>query len=1516
MSSNASTASRRAARIKQIREKQHRAITPRSSASGGTSSIGSTSSADAAAAPSSALSAADDSVGSRGAASGGGVVVDVGSAMLSSPSSSSGGNGGGGKGGGNDGGGDASSVASSRSRTRGQRAAAYRARKAAKAAASSTAASSLHHHPPVHPPTAGGGGSNGTSSSSSRRAPSPSPQMQINSVMSSASDVMSTTSHHTTSSQMTAKAANTPQRRGRSSAHRPSASSSSSDARGAGRSSSRTRARSASPAPRASASASSGRSASPSPSPARPTGGSRSANLRKLRSENPALLPTSTSTTTSSSGRSRSHSVSSNRSSRSRSVEPSGRYGRQEAPPTPPTPVDTVQVTAHEQPGGADPTSDIESCGVASPSSPMSASSSKSEHLSVEKGIRLIQKMDTSVQNASPSPRSTAKGRAPSPFRRHNNDAASTAPSSSPGPSSRPDPPRESSRKTAWDRAQKAVEAQMDSQEVERAPPMEPEEVKEVPPPSPRQPPTPTRTSRHQPGGAAADAMLLSPEQEEARLQAEEEIRHLEARASVMKQQMERQAEILVRQEEAMMQPSDPTAVYGQDYLPPNVPPTPQFSQFDYNDPTAPHPPQPSFQQPSVPAPPLPNNPYPHGVAPAVGMNAPVPPYHSSSPSPSYAAAPAPANSSPIMHPQPAPVYHHQQQVYSMQQQQQQYSAPMPQDSGMYYQGQPPQLQVNPIESFRAQEQQSKYREYTLSPPNQQQGASNGSSPYRPPPQAQYYQQQGGTYPSAQQGGVGFTAEPIVSHMHLQSHSETFTHEQTNSNAGMQYNQQQQQRETIQSMALNSNMQQQAAYYYGNAGPREGSEANMSEPSFDPSSISHLTQSTIASHPHPHEQPQQQPQEEPLRPARDPPATSGTPGQQAQSPRPVAPVLSPDAFKAAGTNGFGSDSDSDFDNPTFSPQSADNKSTPSVGSKAISETEKSGTSWWKDPFPEDSPGPDGSNKPKQLQSVAESDLDDAGFPLSETVPPPPPATNQPPAVATSMMPPSPGHHPVRSPSPTMNSVASGHASHFTAASVATADSLGRRLAAKLNINPDDDEDVFSGLEDGTVLPSAAAARPSPKPVAVTRGELPNEDIFDGVASPVASPAASRPDASSKAASSGNLGEARSLAMASNAVTDSESKGTTGLNTVEGPKALMDDATSFAGSASLIASKRSAANTSGQNAHSLNLDYSASTRDTGAAAAKIENVGAPGAPAAGLNEPTTAGVLGMEKEGLNEPNSTGVLGLDYGSTKQNQFVMNGENNQNILEFEDAGTVTSDITSSIIDTGPSARKEAYEAYAAAATTPSAKYEPILEGDAESKSKVSNEYEDEDTFDPDVNTIDNTVDDTYDNTLDHTLDTAESRRHGDRKARRKGNDKKGRKSRRHYDSDSFSEGTDTYDDITRGGSTVMTSTSGASSGSRPIDFFSRFGCGVLDSIATQCAGHGPRPHSFDDRSLEDGDLYNEEEGGRGGGGQSFDRTLDNSTLNGTLGTGTVTDTDNGGLSRKVGGLQRLFLFVPCIH
>ena len=91
-------------------------------------------------------------------------------------------------------------------------------------------------------------------------------------------------------------------------------------------------------------------------------------------------------------------------------------------------------------------------------------------------------------------------------------------------------------------------------------------------------------------------------------------------------------------------------------------------------------------------------------------------------------------------------------------------------------------------------------------------------------------------------------------------------------------------------------------------------------------------------------------------------------------------------------------------------------------------------------------------------------------------------------------------------------------------------------------------------------------------------------------------------------------------------------------------------------------------------------------------------------------------------------------------------------------------------------------------------------------------------------------------------------------------------------------------------------MTSTSGVSSGSRRVDFFASFGCGVLDAIATQCAGHGRRPRSFDDRSLDD-DLYNDEEG------PSFDRTLDNSTLNGTLGTGTVgTDTVDGGLSRKV--------------
>ena len=274
-------------------------------------------------------------------------------------------------------------------------------------------------------------------------------------------------------------------------------------------------------------------------------------------------------------------------------------------------------------------------------------------------------------------------------------------------------------------------------------------------------------------------------------------------------------------------------------------------------------------------------------------------------------------------------------------------------------------------------------------------------------------------------------------------------------------------------------------------------------------------------------------------------------------------------------------------------------------------------------------------------------------------------------------------------------------------------------------------------------------------------------------------------------------------------------------------------------------------------------------------------------------------------------TAGVLGSGNGTARKSQFVM-GNEDQNILEFEDAGTVTSDITSSIMDTGPTARKEAYEAYAATAAAPSARYEPILEDDAESTSKSrastgvgkhavdqqeNDTYEDEDTFDADVNTIDNTVD----NTVDNTFDTAQSRRHGDKKASRR----KSRKSRRQYESDSYSE--DTYDDITRGGSTVMTSTSGVSSGSRRIDFFTSFGCGVLDAIATQCAGHGRRPRSYDDRSLDD-DLYNDEEG------PSFDRTLDNSTLNGTLGTGTVgTDTVDGGLSRKVSGQQH-FLLLFC--
>ena len=590
------------------------------------------------------------------------------------------------------------------------------------------------------------------------------------------------------------------------------------------------------------------------------------------------------------------------------------------------------------------------------------------------------------------------------------------------------------------------------------------------------------------------------------------------------------------------------------------------------------------------------------------------------------------------------------------------------------------------------------------------------SAPQQPPPAQQYHHQQGGAYPSAQQG-LGFTAEPIVSHMHHQSRNEMYTYEEAT-------------RVTSQSMAVNPNVQSA----YGSAGPREGSEANMSEPSFDPSSISHLTQSTYRTvsqqqHPHPHEQ----------QPATMPPASDGTPGQSAPSPRPVAPVLSPEAFKSAPTSGFESDSESDFDNPTFSPQSADIKSNgPSVTSKPISEAGKSGSSWWKEPF-DDSPAAAGGKKAKALQSVAESRFDSDGFPVPEGMPPPPPPL---PPVATQS--PTMSKSVRTLPSPAMNSATSGQASHFTAAaSVATADSLGRRLAAKLNINPDDDEDIFSGLEDGTVLPSAST-RPE------TPGERTHDDIFDGVASPGASPT----DASHKAASKANI----SVASRTSSGVD--------LNTVdgEGRKALMDDVTSFGGTASFVASKRPSTNTSTQNqSQSLNMEYSGST------------------PA--------EGVLGMEQdEGLNEPKTAGVLGSGNGTARKSQFVM-GNEDQNILEFEDAGTVTSDITSSIIDTGPTARKEAYEAYAATAAAPSARYEPILEDDAESTSKSekhavdqqeNDTYEDEDTFDADVNTIDNT----FDNTVDDTFDTAQSRRRGDKKASRR----KGRKSRRQYESDSY--------------------------------------------------------------------------------------------------------------------------------
>ena len=148
------------------------------------------------------------------------------------------------------------------------------------------------------------------------------------------------------------------------------------------------------------------------------------------------------------------------------------------------------------------------------------------------------------------------------------------------------------------------------------------------------------------------------------------------------------------------------------------------------------------------------------------------------SPSPSSHAA-APANSSPMMqrgyssspHAPPSPLMHpqasnpygappmmqqqtapayHQQQAYGVGQQQ--YSAPPPQDSGMHYQSQPPHLQLDAVESFRAQKQQSNYREYTLSPPSQGAPTPNGPPPYhpephttsapQPPPAQQYHHQQ------------------------------------------------------------------------------------------------------------------------------------------------------------------------------------------------------------------------------------------------------------------------------------------------------------------------------------------------------------------------------------------------------------------------------------------------------------------------------------------------------------------------------------------------------------------------------------------------------------------------------------------------------------------------------------------------------------------------------------------------------------------------------------------------------
>jgi len=1523
---NPAPSSRRAARIRQIRERQ------RGERGGGSAAVGRGS--QAVSASSGAQSTADDAGAAAGAASKSGN-EDVGIAATPSMMSE----------------GDASSVASGRSSrlTKGQRAAAYRARKLAKARAASAVASAdgstaaaaatptttgtaAASHPP-HPPSSipMPKSSNMVESPRQSNRPGSTSSIQIESAMSSASDVMSTASSFTTASQMTAKATNS-RDRGTGSSTRPAS------------------------APRA------GRSRAPSPSVASEStssrsstskGGSRAASVQKLRAQSPALLR-----------RASSHgggsSVSSSRS-RSRSVD------NKTASPTPPPPIDTAKVERSSGNVSPAPASNIDFETPISPSSPVSTASSKSEHLSVEKGIRLIK----TLQNQSTTSPSVSTGRPPSPSPRSRN-FSSSSPRGSLGPIeergrqserqemrasrdpdavddssrepsssfSRPDPPRESSTPprgsgSAWDRAHQAVQAQMDAaQEILDGSPsddtaalrkaIEPEEVREpsIPAPDPS-------ASVPAPG----PHLQQSKPEHDAKVLAEQEVRQLEARATEMKRRMERQAEILGRQEMEMVrneeQPQYPDSL-SQDYLPPHIPPSPQFfnqQQWEHEPPLQ-HNDQFSEAGSSIPPPPISSSPYPTFPPTTNNMpfaTAPVtsPPDHPYGVPGSSGASMQQRGSGGYVEP-PTSSSIHPQSPSSWQQPQQEslpssyqshgvgqkYPAP-PQEQGPYYHHQqPPQLtdvgsyQPQAVDPYQAgASMEEKYRQYTLSPPSQGGSTLPGQAQAHGMPAAlPYYQDPSMAAAHSQHRQQSFAHHPpmqgneTVAHMHYESHREKYSYNETNTNmsSGVNSNHQQQSRGTIESMAVHPHMQQYS--YASKAAPREASEANASESSYEASSISHLTASTLGTAA-PRDPPissEQAKADTPTYPRDDFPMERA-PFEEERK-RPVAPVMSPQEFKAPKAAGFETDAESMFDDPTFSPQSAENQS---VASKAMSDASKSGMSWWKDTdgdaqrgdvsnaaegskltSAKDKTHTNGSpHSQSRAHSVAQSlgtveessGLDAAGFPI-----PSPSAKSK---TTTSSLP------PVRSPSPmATNGVASGQASHFTAGSAASVGSLGMRLAANLNIDADDDEDIFSGIES----PTSKELLVEPKPLD-NAASLPNDDIFDGVASP---------NDSSKMSAAGTSASSKvSAAVKSRISAGTESKASAALNTVEEPKALVDDATSFIGTASLGASKRSSSNLDGSGQNTLNMEYSNSTREN---SEKVIN-GANGDFSSPLNEPPTDGVLGMSTGNnatqLNEASASDVLRMDNTGTSDNQFFME-MSSKDILEFAthdvmgDAGTITSDITSSIIDMGPAAKKEAYDAHANAQAS---KYEPMTSPIAEaeeSKSRASvvahstateedeaekapesstfdgsSNYEDEETYDPSATQ----------GTLDSGRDRKSSRRRKHEKKKRR--DRGHKSSRRRYEGsdDSYSDG---YDDFTRGGSTVMTSisrdstTSGAYS---QMGLFSRYGCGVLDALTANCGAPGP-PNSFDDRSLDGDETYNEETV------ESFDKTIDSSTLNGT--------------------------------